>query len=133
MDIERSAQPDGSALAFLVERYLPRGSVDDLAPSVRRVARLCAPHGVEGVPQGVGGAAVRYVQSIYLPGDDICFCLFQAASGDAVRAVNAAGEFPLDRVTAAVLMIAPRPAATSPVGRSGTRRAPDHRGPWTSA
>jgi hypothetical protein len=43
---------------------------------------------------------------MYLPAEDTCFCVFQAHSSDAVRAVNEVGHFPLDRITEAVLMIA---------------------------
>ena|ERR1022692_2981881 len=93
----RSPQLDGSASAFLVERYLPVSAVDDLATSVAHVARICA-------EQGGGGTAIRYLQSMYLPAEDTCFCVFQALSSDAVRAVNDAGHFPLDRITEAVLL-----------------------------
>ena len=78
-------------LVFLVERYLPVTAVDGLAASVARVARLC-----------LRGESVRYLQSVFLPSDDTCFCIFQAASADAVHAVNAAGRFPVDRITRAI-------------------------------
>lgn len=69
----------------------------NLATSVARVARICAGQ--------TGEAAVRYRQSIYVPADDTCFCLFQALSSDAVQAANDAGRFALDRITEAVLLI----------------------------
>ncbi|MEO8715904.1 MAG: nickel-binding protein [Acetobacteraceae bacterium] len=97
MEIQRSAQPDGSASAFLVERYLPAMAAGGLAQSVSRVARICA-------DQDNDACAVRYVQSLYLPGEDLCFCVFRARSSDAVRAVNDAGHFRLDRISKAVLM-----------------------------
>jgi len=106
VDIQRSTKPDGSASAFLVERYLPISAAGRLATSVAHVSRICA-------EQGGAGTAVRYLQSMYLPTDDTCFCLFQAPSSDAVRRVNDAGHFPLDRITRAVLMI------TSTTGTSG--------------
>jgi len=93
----RSLKPELAA-AFLVERYLPVRALDDLAESVAKVARICA-------EQGDGRAAVRYLQSIYVPSEDTCFCVFQAPSIDAVCAVNDAGHFPLDRITEAVLLI----------------------------
>jgi hypothetical protein len=105
VDILRSPKPDGSASAFLVERYLPVSAVDDLATSVAGIARICAGQG--------GGTAVRYLQSMYLPAEDTCFCVFQASSSDAVRAVNDAGHFPFDRITEAVLMITSEPGAAS--------------------
>ena len=61
------------------------------------VARICAGQ--------TGETAVRYLQSIYVPAEDTCFCVFQALSSDAVRAVNDAGHFSLDRITEAVLLI----------------------------
>jgi hypothetical protein len=98
VDILRTPKPDRSASAFLVERYLSASAAEDLAASVGRVGRVCA-------QQGPGVIAVRYLQSVYLPAEDTCFCLFQAPSIDAVRAVNDAGQFPLDRIAEAVLMI----------------------------
>lgn len=115
MEIQRSPELDGSASAFLVERYLPATAAGSLAPSVARVARICA-------DQDAAAGAVRYVQSIYLPDEDICFCVFQAPSSDAVRAVNDAGHFGLDRVARAVLMIT-EPTPADATHRSQT--APD--------
>jgi hypothetical protein len=82
-------------LTFLVERYLPVGDVDGLARAVDRVASACS-------RGSAGGHDVRYVQSTFVPGDDTCFCVFRAASVEAVRAVNAAGDFPVDRISAAI-------------------------------
>jgi hypothetical protein len=98
MDIQRPTKPDGSASAFLVERYLSVSAAGDLASSVAHVARICA-------ERSRGETAVRYLQSIYLPAEDTCFCVFQASSSDALRTVNEVGHFPFDRITEAVLMI----------------------------
>jgi hypothetical protein len=100
VEILRSPKP--AASAFLVERYLPVSAAGDLATSVAHVARICA-------GRGAGSTAVRYLHSMYLPADDTCFCVFQAPSSDAVRAVNDAGHFPLDRITEAVLLITTEP------------------------
>ena len=62
-----------------------------------RVARICT--------EQAGGTAVRYLQSIYVPAEDTCFCVFQALSGEAVLAVNDAGHFSVDRIAEAVLLI----------------------------
>ena len=88
-----SSQP-----AFLVERYLPASAAAALPMSVAAVETLCA-------EDRAAGDSVRYVQSIYLPTEDTCFCLFRAASSDAVRAINAEGNFPFDRMTRAVLLL----------------------------
>jgi hypothetical protein len=64
---------------------------------VAHVARICA--------RQSGVTAVRYLQSVYVPAEDTCFCVFQALSSDAVLAVNDAGRFSLDRITEAILLI----------------------------
>ena len=79
---------------FLVERYLSPAAAIDLATSTAQVARLCADR-----------SAVRYLYAAYLPTEDTCFCLFQAPSADAVRAVNSQAHFAFDRLTDAVLML----------------------------
>jgi hypothetical protein len=94
---QQSPAVDVPESTFLVERYLPTAASSGLADSVARVVIACA--------QSNGShAQVRYLQSTYLPAEDTCFCLFQADSSDAVRAVNIAGEFALDRITAAVVI-----------------------------
>jgi Protein of unknown function (DUF4242) len=90
-------------LTFLVERYLPVGDVDGLARAVDRVASACADE-----------SAVRYLQSTFVPGDDTCFCVFLAPSIEAVRAVNEAGGFPVDRISAAISLPLAR-VATAPL------------------
>jgi len=88
---------EAQATAFLVERYVPRSATVGLADSVARVALLCID--AAAIERGM-----RYLQSAYLPSEDTCFCLFLAPSSDAVRQINDDGEFPLDRITPAVLL-----------------------------
>lgn len=66
--------------------------------STARVHRLCA-------DSDRADPAVRYLYSAYLPSEDTCFCLFQAASSDEVLAVNRQARFALDRVTEATLLV----------------------------
>src|SRR5258708_16325073 len=95
---------DGLRPVFLVERYLSPTAADSLPGSVTRAARLCAPS------TGAGSASeVSYLLSAYLAGDDTCFCLFQAATADAVRALNCETNFAPDRITAAILLDPPQP------------------------
>ena len=82
--------------AFLIERYLSPAAAVDLAASAARVARRCA----EG---GIG-----YLYSAYLPAEDTCFCLFQAPSAGAVRAVNQLANFDFDRLIDAVVLHRPQ-------------------------
>jgi Protein of unknown function (DUF4242) len=97
MTFSPAAEPDREASTFLVERYLPPAGAHELAASVARLARLCA----EPEPAGHG---VEYLNSAFLPGEDTCFCLFRAASAEAVREVNRQADFALDRVTDALLL-----------------------------
>ncbi|BEP15791.1 hypothetical protein acdb102_41020 [Acidothermaceae bacterium B102] len=87
---------------FLVERYLPAADAQNLADSVGRLAMICAD--LTDLPGE--GPAVRYLQSVYLPSEDACFCVFAATSSAAVLAVNTAADFPLDRITAGVALLA---------------------------
>ena len=115
MTTEPASDVDGST--FLVERYLPSSAADGLPAAVARVALLCA----EQSQNSPAGAGVQYLQSAYLPAEDTCFCLFQGPSADAIREVNDRGEFALDRITDAVLMLpGSRPAV--PYQAAATRR-----------
>jgi hypothetical protein len=86
------AVPTGT---YLVERYLTAAAAEALADAVVRLAGACAES---------GSSDVRYLHSTYLPSEDICFCVFQATSAEAVRAVNVLADFAVDRITDARLM-----------------------------
>jgi hypothetical protein len=88
---------------YLVERYLGAAAADALPAAVARLAELCA-------ASAPGATPVRYLHSTYLPSEDTCFCLFRAASTDAVRQVNGLAGFTVDRITEAILMFDARPA-----------------------
>jgi hypothetical protein len=57
------------------------------------------------------GSRIRYVQSILVPGESRCLCLFEAAGADLVRNVNDVAQFPLARVVAVRSSVHP---ATAP-------------------
>jgi hypothetical protein len=81
--------------SYLVETYLARGHAEESAARERR-ARLAAE---ELTRQR---ARVRFEQSIHVPGDEICFYVFDAPSaGVAARAARRAGLDPI-RVVEAV-------------------------------
>ena len=88
---------------YLVERYLAATPAGELLDSVTRVAAACG-------DSGDGEQQVHYLQSTYLPSEDTCFCVFQAASQEAVRAVNATAGFAVDRITTAVVLRSSGPA-----------------------
>jgi len=87
---------------FLVERYIGPSAALELPGSVARLARLC--RNSEATATGPV-PLVQYLNSAYLPGEDTCFCLFRASDAEAVRVLNEAADFPLDRITPAVLLL----------------------------
>ncbi|HUZ56181.1 MAG TPA: nickel-binding protein [Streptosporangiaceae bacterium] len=112
MTTPRLRDPDGPSSVFLVERYLPPAAAENLAGSVSRAAQLCTLSA-----ESAAASTVQYLHSAYLPTEDTCFCLFRAATADAVRALNDEADFALDRITAAVLLYPTSPAPGEP--RSG--------------
>jgi hypothetical protein len=80
---------------YLVELYVARS---DRAGAERRGdrARLAAEQlASKGVP-------VRYLRSIFVPEDETCFYLYEAASPDVVREATRLAGFTSERVTEAV-------------------------------
>jgi hypothetical protein len=79
---------------FLVEVFTPRTSAESLAAAERR-ATLAA--------RGLSGAEgeLRFVRATYIPEDEICFFVFDAASGrEAALVAQRAGLEPIRIVEA---------------------------------
>lgn len=93
-------------MTYLVERYLTAAAADRLPEAVHLVVDACA-------ASGSAATRVRYLHSTYLPSEETCFCVFEAASSDAVRAVNVAANFPIDRITDALVMYEAQPLEES--------------------
>jgi hypothetical protein len=81
--------------SFLVEAYVPRAAMADVASFAER-ARVAA----EALT--LEGAAVRYLRSTFVPEDEVCFFAFEAASTDAVLAAADRASIVFDRVVEAV-------------------------------
>jgi hypothetical protein len=109
MTTQRSRDPDGPSSVFLVERYLPAAAAGILASSVARAAQLCELSAESG-----SASRVQYLHSAYLPAEDTCFCLFRAATAEAVRALNDEASFALDRIAVAVQLYPVTPAPDQP-------------------
>jgi Protein of unknown function (DUF4242) len=109
MATARPGDQERSGAVFLVERYVPPSAAERLAAAIPRAARL-------GTSSAKSGSALsaQYLLSAYLPAEDTCFCIFRAATADAVRALNHTAELPLDRITAAVLFYPTSPVIRSP-------------------
>ena len=83
--------------AYLVERYLNRQHVADLVAAVTRLAAACR-------ESTSGTSPVRYLHTTFVPAEDTCFCLLQASSVSAVRAVNTIADFDFDRISVAQII-----------------------------
>lgn len=83
---------------FLVELYVARGdgtAVERGANSARRAAEQLT-H--EGRP-------VRHLRSIFVPEDETCFHLYEAASASVVQEAARRAELPFDRLAEAVVVM----------------------------
>jgi hypothetical protein len=80
---------------FVVELYVSRTDVVGVERDTER-ARLPA----EQLTRA--GTHVRYLRSIFVPQDETCLVLFEAASADAVRATARRAALPFDRVVEVV-------------------------------
>ncbi len=84
---------------YMVERYLPGITNDQLTAAAGRAKEVTARMTEEGTP-------VRYLRSTYVPGEDKCYCLFDGPSEDAVRQANERAEIPLERVVEVAHIVA---------------------------
>jgi uncharacterized protein DUF4242 len=80
--------------AYLVELYVPSASPGQLEASRRARASAKA--------MAREGRHVRYVSSLFVPEDEICFLLFEAASRDLVGEVSRRAELAYERIVEAI-------------------------------
>lgn len=76
---------------YLTERYLPGMTLVGLE-RLQQAARHSSLHFT------ASGKPVRYLRSLWLPGDEQMFCLFQATDPTHVRDVNEAAGLPFTRI-----------------------------------
>ena len=79
---------------FVVERYRPSSDLDSLSAVADRLtagARQVSPD----------GTSVRYLDTIFLPGDETCLPLFQADTEANVRAAARQAGVEVDRIVRA--------------------------------
>ena len=79
---------------FLLELYVPRqngAAVKRGAANARRAAQQLTR---EGTP-------VRYLRSIFVPEDEICFHLYEAETAEVVREAARRAQLSFERITAA--------------------------------
>jgi hypothetical protein len=80
---------------FAADRKLPGITMDQLAGAQRAAIATCGQFTENGRP-------VRYIRSMYVPGDDHCMCLFEADDAQVVKAVNDEAGIPYTRVVEAM-------------------------------
>jgi hypothetical protein len=80
---------------FMVERYLPGFTPEQLTAAAGAAKRTTAEMSKEGTP-------VRYLRSTFVPGEERCFCLFEGPSADVVREANKRANLPFERVVDAL-------------------------------
>ena len=85
---------------YAVERSLPGITTEALAGAQAAAIGAAERSSAEGTP-------VRYLRSVFLPGDARCLCLFEAPNAEAVRRVNDAAGLPYSAVTEAMDLPAP--------------------------
>ena len=76
---------------YLMESYLPRHELPERAQAVARVRRAARAVSAQGTP-------VRYLRSIFIPDEEVCFLLFEAESVEVVSAVTDRAGVDVDRV-----------------------------------
>jgi len=80
---------------FLVELYVPRAETS----TVRRWAKDARSATVELTREG---RPVRYVRSIFVPEDETCFFLYEAATAEDVEEAARRASLPVDHAAVAV-------------------------------
>ncbi len=80
---------------FMADRELPGVTLPQLADAQRAAIETSQRFTADGHP-------VKYLRSMYVPGESHCMCLFEAADAESVRAVNEAAGIPFTRIVEAV-------------------------------
>lgn len=76
---------------YVVERDLPGIQMEQLAAAQKMAIAKSEESTADGAP-------VRYIRSLFIPGDSKVMCLFEAQSCDQVRDVNLAAEIPFTNI-----------------------------------
>lgn len=79
---------------FMVERDLPGITMEELAAAQKRAIRT-------GKELTAEGRQVRYIRSMFVPGESKCMCLFEAPTPDLVREANERAHIPFTRIVIA--------------------------------
>jgi hypothetical protein len=80
---------------YVADRDLPGITLDQLAAAQRAAIETSERFTGEGKP-------VRYIRSLFVPGEAHCMCLFEAPNAQLVEEVNRAAQIPFTRVSEAM-------------------------------
>jgi len=79
---------------YMVERDLPGVTMEQLGAAQKEAIEKSRQFTSEGKD-------VRYIRSIFVPGEARCMCLFEAKNPDVVKEVNEAAKIPFTRIVEA--------------------------------
>jgi Protein of unknown function (DUF4242) len=82
-------------MVYLVERDLPNIGMEDLADAQKRAI-------LSGKELTAQGKEVRYIRSMFVPGESKCMCLFEAPNSENVREANERAQVPYTRIVEAM-------------------------------
>jgi hypothetical protein len=89
---------------YLVERYVPRAAAAQLA-EIARTAQAAARQA------GDSHGAIRYLAVTLVPGDELCYCLFEAPTIEAIRHAHELAQIPCERIVEAFHATAQAPGS----------------------
>ena len=81
--------------SYLVEVYLPQSRADEARATGHRARAAAEQLSREGVP-------IRYVRTTFLPDDETCFHLFEAASAEVFEEASSRAQLGRARVVLAI-------------------------------
>lgn len=79
---------------YMVERDLPGIQMEQLAEAQKAAIQA-------GKEMSAQGKPVRYIRSTFVPGQNKCMCLFEAANPENVREANERAKLPFSRIVPA--------------------------------
>ena len=80
---------------YMVERNLPGIKMDQLAAAQKRAIEV-------GKELTAEGKQVKYIRTTFVPGENKCMCLFDAANAQNVKEANERAQIPFTRIVEAM-------------------------------
>jgi hypothetical protein len=80
---------------YMVDRDLPGIKMDQLAAAQKSAIQTCQQFTKQG-------KNVRYIRSMFVPGEAHCMCLFEAPNPQVVKEVNDTAKIPYKRIVEAM-------------------------------